>query len=108
MECLDVRVKKSRAKKLLGVTSYEVWRSHLKAVGLSEQTQWFSLDDLNALLALQLYLKARLGVHSKEGFSVLFQKGGLPEIKKVLFSFNLDFSRQKESLMERVEAQFFY
>lgn len=63
------------AQGILKVHHRRTWRAHLMAVGInpddSPQLTW---SDIKNLLALQLFLKARNGVHSVAQFSRIYHE----------------------------------
>jgi hypothetical protein len=78
------------AQQILKVHHRRTWRSHLRAVGIdpddSPQLTW---SDIKNLLALQLFLQARNGVHSVAQFSRIY-RSGLMEAAIARFQIDLD------------------
>ncbi|MBD2580145.1 hypothetical protein [Oscillatoria sp. FACHB-1406] len=78
------------AQKILKVHHRGTWRTHLRAIGLNpDSNPQLSWGDIKNLLALQLFLRARYGVHSIHQFSCIFREG-LMEAALTRFKIDLD------------------
>jgi hypothetical protein len=78
------------AQKLLKVSHRGKWRSHLCAIGIDpDNDPQLSWSDIKNLLALQLFLRARNGVHSVSQFSRIFREG-LLDAALIRFQIDLD------------------
>jgi hypothetical protein len=82
-----------------------VWRSHLKAIGFDPDAElslnWENIEDL---LALQLFLKAGLGKHSKNQFAQL-RKRGREAMMTTLRRFEIPFELEKKKLIRRYQTR---
>ncbi|MBE9117217.1 hypothetical protein IQ249_15055 [Lusitaniella coriacea LEGE 07157] len=78
------------AQKVLKVHHRRTWRSHLQAVGINpDDNPTLTWSDIKHLLALQLFLQARNGVHSVYQFSRIFREG-LLDAALTRFQIDLD------------------
>jgi hypothetical protein len=81
---------KQEGRKILRVGNRGKWRNHLTAVGIDpDNDPQLSWSDIKNLLALQLFLRARNGVHSVCQFSRIFREG-LLEAALTRFQIDLD------------------
>jgi hypothetical protein len=101
----QAKFSKKEARKLLKIVHQGVWNSHLKTVGLDpEDNISLSWENLEDLLALQLFLKAGLGRHSKADFARL-RKKGREAVEKTLLRLQVPFELEKKLLVRRYQKQ---
>lgn len=101
----QAKLSKKEGRDLLKIVHQGVWRSHLKTIGLDPDAElvlsWGNLEDL---LALQLFLKAGWGKHSKAQFAQL-RKQGKEAVLKTLRRFEIPFELEKKKLIRRYQTR---
>ena len=101
----QVRLSKKEGRDLLKIVHFGVWRSHLKTIGLDpDASRGLSWENAEELLALQLFLKAGLGRHSKAEFAQL-RKRGKEAVMKTLCRFEIDFEAERAKLLRRYQTR---
>jgi hypothetical protein len=66
------------AQKILGIRHHHTFNAHLKVLGLTEKP--ITWTEIKEILALKLFLYARLGYHTRAMYQTLRKKGQLPLI----------------------------
>lgn len=101
----QAKLSKKEGRDLLKVVHLGVWRSHLTAIGLDPDAElslnWENIEDL---LALQLFLKAGLGKHSKNQFAQL-RKCGREAMMTTLRQLEIPFELEKKKLIRRYQTR---
>lgn len=100
MVSTNVLLTKKEAQQLLQVSHPRAWRSHLEAVGCGgpQASTLLSWADIEALLALQLFLRVGLGKHSKADFRRLYQEFGCEGALRRLAEFDIDLQLESAKL----------
>jgi hypothetical protein len=81
---------KKEGRQILQIGNRSIWRAHLRAVGINpDDNPQLTWSDIKNLLALQLFLQARNGVHSVAQFSRIY-RSGLMEAAINRFQIDLD------------------
>ena len=101
----QAKLSKKEGRDLLKIVHKGVWRSHLKTIGLDpDEALVLSWENIENLLALQLFLKAGWGKHSKVQFAQL-RKQGREAVLKTLRRFEIPFELEKKKLIRRYQTR---